>query len=490
MAPPTRHPKGGNYEWVTNKKVANASRELLDALKRNENTEKLGATKSDGTENKNNRELANRTSFVLAGAKVEIGKRHDTFLSLATRYRSLGLGQDETLELLSSISYENSEEEPFTKEEISAVVEWSFNEMTVADEQRQLLENLLSLYSYYSRRRWKGTADYTDRCTILSLIRQGLVFGVDQVEGIDVPISERTLAIKIGTTRKTAKNSLNRLIKQEEISRGNKVEGSRCKSYCLLTKSLEEDVYTELSQVEIKERDTPSYISLPGTPMYKSLHSLLSEFVDFRWGKDRFGKTNATHLSILLYYSAYNDNQIYRNKEVAQILSGHYGQEIKVEHLSRFFQKCTQGKILEKVDRGKYKIPEDIYERLRFFRESSGEYLAAAEQSATYEEERKQYRLREKLWKAGLHYAFEGGYLRYKLLNENGEYLGECSDEMRDLLVRVLVNGEYVYKEVKAMWPEHSRNRLKAFMKDSFREDNEYIGCEEAFLEYFEESYE
>lgn len=468
MAPPSKHPKGGRYEWFIKGKVADVPELLVEALEQQE-------TKGSKTTSK-------RVSSGFSGKPVQVGERYETFKDLAVRCRNMGLDKYELQDLLLSTPYDNPVDDLFTEDNILELAEWAYRDVEVREGSREVLITLLSIYRHYSEMRWKGVGGGTDHDVVMSLIDQGLSLGKMGDSGIDVPMARRTLATKAGITTKTVEASLKRLKRHRVVIEGQKVEGSRSGSIRLLYIAPTETAnYAEVTQINSACIGTPytePYNCSSVLPLHKFLHQCLSESSDNRWGKDRLGKVNATRLSILLAHSKDTSTKIYKNREVAEVLSAHTGKEIKSPSLTRFFERCSEAGALTKIKHGLWEIPDEVYENIESYREETGENRTADEQATKYEEEREvhreKWRLRRKLDGVGLSHAFRYLGLKYLLLDEDGHYRGECPDKMREFLTRSLADGEYVGEEVEEIWPSPEGNnedfkrerRIKAFLND------------------------
>jgi putative DNA primase/helicase len=438
MAPPTRHPEGGQYRWLIEDKLECVPEDLLCALREGE---KRGVR------------IASRVSSLSSRTTIKAGERHDTCNRLAVRYRSLGLDREDILDLLLSLHFENPEDDPISQEEIQDIVAWACERIAVDDTRKRLVKSLIAFHDYYSHIRWKGMGGGTDKSVLIALIQQGLLHGEFSDHDVEVPISQRTLASNSGITRTTLEKSLGRLYERGVVQKGKGLSGSRSASYLLDTSSIHTEPYATVGQMKSDEDTWGSPFSLSGTPLHKVIQPTLLDNPDFRWGKDRLGKTNAPYLSILLSHSQDSGKQEYKNQEVAEVLSDHYGEEIKSNGLSRFFERCSESGVLERAKEGCWRIPEDVQDRVAQYQEETGETLARAKQDGRNEEDRRRHWLRGALYSSGLHNAFENEALVYRRLSEDGTYEGTCSDAMRAFLARVLRDGEYVAEEAEKQWP-------------------------------------
>lgn len=222
MAPPSKHPNGCIYEWAIKGRVADAPEALIELLGKENSETNIAET--------------------FSGRPIRVGCRHDTFMSLATKCRGMGLNEEELKCLLLSIPYENPDDNNLSEQAISDIVEWACKNLEVKQERRELLETLLSMYLHYSERPWSGVGGGTDHDVVIALIRRGLYFGKTRDTGVDIPISRRTLASKAGTTTKTVEKSLKRLTSAGIITKGQKVEGSISSSQRLLYISVLEKI--------------------------------------------------------------------------------------------------------------------------------------------------------------------------------------------------------------------------------------------------------
>jgi hypothetical protein len=362
VAPPSVHPSGARYRWVSSQHdIAPLPEELIEPEPVVE-----GSRRRDGS------------TIGIDTGPIPEGTRNETLASIAGRRHD---GTRDELALADDLLAINNARctPPLPETEVRQIAK-SIAGRDACKPTVQVSERVLEVVDYLANveRPIKGMGGATG----WSIYRAGLEllrrYGREHTDGVVLSVDVRTWAQMAGTTHTSVRRFIGRTSLIRVVRKGS---GRRSGAFVFVVASEalakgHKAFHSSSSRVGIETKSTRS-----GTPS-----ALLRLLERLRWGPGRIGKSKAAILHKLVEC----DHALSR-KELASKLGK------KPESLRVPLKWLVDVGLLERVSRGVYAVADDLQRRVEDARQISGEPEADRLQIARHDRERDAYRRRNTL---------------------------------------------------------------------------------------------
>lgn len=369
ILPPSLHPDGNRYEWLSHTPPEDLPTDLL--------TEEPENTTPKGTRQKAPR-------YTDDGGPILKGTRDDALTSIAGLLRAQGLEQGEIADELHAVN-ETRCQPPLTAREVEKIARSvsHYPKGNAPRRDERVRDPLDAVRHEWWGARWENKSD---RDVVHVLIQEGRKYGTLRPDGgVDVSISYRTLALLAATSRQTIEASIKRLM-GVWIRRGSKGSGTRSGTLTLTPRATLGHSDHNRGSIELQSAS----VQAPRTPRLR--HSACLPIM--RKGKRidtivllRLGKTAGAILDLLDVYGP-----TLTVDEIAKRLHIRRTRDLKRRNIGRLAERGVVTFDGERVT-----LVKDWLSALEREREVSGEVFQEAYQKRRYREQREAYQKRHKV---------------------------------------------------------------------------------------------